>query len=104
MRQSPRFRSEQAETVFRKRRGCLMAGIPDLPRLGVVGVARSARCDASYAPMVPRARLNCLAHLLSLIPYDQGPRPKVAVPPRATEHEYDDEASLRGRRLVPERY
>ena len=54
--------------------------------------------------MVSRARLNCLAHLLSLIPYDKVPRPKVAVPPRATEHEYDDEASLRGRRFVPERY
>ena len=54
--------------------------------------------------MVPRARLNCLAHLLSLIPYDKVPRHKVAVPPRATEHEYDDEAPLRGRRFVPERY
>ena len=51
-----------------------------------------------------RARLNCLAHLLSLIPYDKVPRPKVAVPARATEHEYDDEAPLRGRRFVPERY
>ena len=50
-----------------------------------------------------RARLNCLAHLLSLIPYDKVPRPKMAVPPRATEHEYDDEASLRGRRFVPGR-
>jgi polyphosphate kinase 2 len=51
-----------------------------------------------------RARLNCIAHLLSLIPYDKVPRPKVSVPPRATEHEYDDEAPLRGRRFVPERY
>jgi len=51
-----------------------------------------------------RARLNCIAHLLSLIPYDKVPRPKVAVPARATEREYDDEAPLRGRRFVPERY
>ena len=51
-----------------------------------------------------RARLNCIAHLLSLIPYDKVPRPTVAVPPRVTEHAYDDEASLRGRRFVPERY
>ena len=51
-----------------------------------------------------RARLNCIAHLLSLIPYDQVPRTRVTVPERATEHAYDDEASLRGRRFVPERY
>jgi polyphosphate kinase 2 len=51
-----------------------------------------------------RARLNCIAHLLSLIPYDKVPRPKVAVPSRAAEHEYDDEAPLRSRRFVPERY
>jgi polyphosphate kinase len=51
-----------------------------------------------------RARLNCIAHLLSLIPYGKVPRPKVSVPVCATEHEYDDEAPLRGRRFVPERY
>jgi polyphosphate kinase len=51
-----------------------------------------------------RARLNCIAHLLSLIPYDQVPRTKVTVPERANERAYDDEASLRGRRFVPERY
>jgi polyphosphate kinase 2 len=51
-----------------------------------------------------RARLNCIAHLLSLIPYDKVPRQKVAVPARATEHAYDDEAPLRHRRFVPERY
>src|SRR5262249_22438019 len=51
-----------------------------------------------------RARLNCIAHLLSLIPYEKVPRTKAAVPGRATEHAYDDEASLRGRRFVPERY
>jgi polyphosphate kinase len=51
-----------------------------------------------------RARLNCIAHLLSLIPYDKVPRTKAAVPPHATEHEYDDEVPLRHRRFVPERY
>jgi polyphosphate kinase 2 len=51
-----------------------------------------------------RARLNCIAHLLSLIPYDKVPRSKVEVPARLTEHEYDDEAPLRRRRFVPERY
>jgi polyphosphate kinase 2 len=51
-----------------------------------------------------RARLNCIAHLLSLIPYEKVPRIKATVPARATEHAYDDEASLRGRQFVPERY
>jgi len=51
-----------------------------------------------------RARLNCIAHLLSLIPYDKVPRQKAAVPPRTTENEYDDEAPLRSRRFVPEKY
>ena len=52
-----------------------------------------------------RARLNCIAHLLSLIPYDKVPRPKkVEVPARASENKYDDEASLRDRRFVPEKY
>ena len=51
-----------------------------------------------------RARLNCIAHLLSLIPYEKVPRTKAAVPARATEHAYDDEAPLRHRRFVPERY
>jgi polyphosphate kinase 2 len=51
-----------------------------------------------------RARLNCIAHLLSLIPYDKVPRQKVAIPARDDEHEYDDEVSLRHRRFVLERY
>ena len=51
-----------------------------------------------------RARLNCIAHLLSLIPYDKVPRPKVKVPARATKDKYDDEAPLQGRRFVPEKY
>jgi hypothetical protein len=51
-----------------------------------------------------RACLNCIAHLLSLLPYDKVPRPKVKVPGRTTKDEYDDKAPLRGRRFVPERY
>jgi polyphosphate kinase len=51
-----------------------------------------------------RARLNCIAYLLSLIPYDKVPRSKVKVPARATKDKYDDGATLQGRRFVPERY
>ena len=51
-----------------------------------------------------RARLNCITHLLSLIPYDKVPRQKVKVPGRNTKDKYDDEATLQGRRFVPEKY
>jgi polyphosphate kinase len=51
-----------------------------------------------------RGRLNCIAHLLSLIPYKKVPRAKVKLPKRASKHRYDDHASLKGRRFVAERY
>jgi polyphosphate kinase 2 len=51
-----------------------------------------------------RARLNCIAHLLSLIPYKKAPREKVKLPKRISKGEYDDQATLKGRRFVPERY
>jgi polyphosphate kinase len=50
-----------------------------------------------------RARLNCIAHILSLIPYKKVPREKVKLPKRSDKHRYDDEASLKGRRFVAER-
>ena len=51
-----------------------------------------------------RARLNCISHLLSLIPYRQAPREKVKLAKRSMKDAYDDQASLKGRRFVPERY
>jgi polyphosphate kinase 2 len=51
-----------------------------------------------------RARLNCIAHLLSLIPYEEVPREKVKLPKRSDKGEYDDQATLRGRNFVPEKY
>jgi polyphosphate kinase len=51
-----------------------------------------------------RARLNCIAHLLKLIPYKKVEREKVKLPKRSKKHAYDDTASLDGRRFVPERY
>ena len=51
-----------------------------------------------------RARLNCLAHILSLIPYKKVPREKVKLPKRSMKSAYDDQAALRGRHFVPERY
>ena len=51
-----------------------------------------------------RARLNCIAHLLEQIPYKKVPRDKIKLPGRSKKHEYDDQASLKGRRFVPEKY
>jgi polyphosphate kinase 2 (PPK2 family) len=51
-----------------------------------------------------RARLNCLAHILSLLPYKKAPREKVKLPKRSMKNAYDDQASLRGRKFVPSKY
>lgn len=51
-----------------------------------------------------RARLNCITHLLSLIPYKKVPREKVKLPKRSNKGHYDDEASMKGRRFIPEKY
>lgn len=50
-----------------------------------------------------RARLNCIAHLLRLIPSKRVPREIVQLPDRSKKGAYDDRASLQGRRFVPER-
>ena len=51
-----------------------------------------------------RARLNCIAHLLTLIPCKKLPRQKVKLPERSMKGAYDDRVSLRGRKFVPEKY
>jgi polyphosphate kinase 2 (PPK2 family) len=51
-----------------------------------------------------RARLNCISHLLSLIPYKKLPRKKVKLPKRSSKNKYDDKETLKGRLFVPEVY
>ena len=51
-----------------------------------------------------RARLNCIAHILSSIPYKKIKRSKVRLSTRSTKNKYDDQASLRGRKFVAEHY
>lgn len=51
-----------------------------------------------------RARLNCITHLLEQIPYKKLPREKIKIPGRSKRSAYDDDASLKGRRFVPEKY
>jgi polyphosphate kinase len=51
-----------------------------------------------------RARLNCISHLLSFIPYGKTPRSKVKLPKRSNKGRYDDQESLKGRRFIPEQF
>jgi polyphosphate kinase 2 len=70
-----------------------------------------AATDTKHAPWhilnsddKKRARLNCIAHILSLVPYKKMPREKVKLPKRSKKHQYDDRATLKGRRFVEEKY
>ena len=49
-----------------------------------------------------RARLNCIAHLLSVIPYEAIPRKKVTLPKRQTADGYVEPDYPY--RFVPQRY
>jgi len=76
--------------------------------------ARDAMLDATDTDTAPwhivrsddkrRARLNTIAFLLTLIPHRRLKRDKVRLPRRSQKHAYDDEATLTGRRFVPERH
>jgi len=76
--------------------------------------ARDKMFEATDTPHAPwwvlrsddkkRARLNAIHHILKLIPYKKPPKTNVKLPPRSKKGAYDDEASLKGRRFVRERY
>jgi polyphosphate kinase 2 (PPK2 family) len=51
-----------------------------------------------------RARLNGIAHILSLIPYKRIKRPRAKLPKRSFKGKYDDSSSLTDRNFVPERF
>jgi len=51
-----------------------------------------------------RARLNCLAHILDLMPYKKVKQEKVKMVQRSMKHAYDDQKSLEGRKFVKEKY
>jgi polyphosphate kinase len=50
-----------------------------------------------------RARLNCISHLLEMIPYEKMPQEKAKLPDRSKNGAYDDRATLEGMRFVPEK-
>ena len=67
--------------------------------------------DTDYAPWhivrsddKKRARLNCISALLELIPYKKIKQIKVKLPKRSNKGHYDDQASMRGRNFVAERF
>ena len=51
-----------------------------------------------------RGRLNCISHILARIPYKKIAKDKVKLPKRSNSDKYDDQASLKGKRFVRERY
>jgi polyphosphate kinase 2 len=67
--------------------------------------------DSKHAPWYilrsddkKRARLNCLAHILNQLPYKKVPRDKVKLPKRSMKNAYNDQATLKGRKFIPEKY
>jgi polyphosphate kinase 2 len=67
--------------------------------------------DSKHAPWYilrsddkKRARLNCITHLLGQIPYKELSRGKIQLPKRSIKGAYDDQANLKGRKFVPEKY
>jgi len=50
------------------------------------------------------ARLNAISHVLSMVPYKKLTHTRVELPDRRNKGEYDDQASLKRRRFVKERY
>jgi polyphosphate kinase 2 len=50
------------------------------------------------------ARLNCIAHLLNQIPYEEVPREEVRLPDRDPKGAFDDRGTLASRTFVPERF
>ena len=76
--------------------------------------ARDAMLDATDSNYAPwhivrsddkrRARLNVIAHLLRQFDYHPVKRPKIELPSRKKKHAYDDEATMRHRRWIPEQY
>jgi polyphosphate kinase len=69
------------------------------------------RTDSKHAPWYivrsddkRRARLNCISHILKMIPYKRVSHAKVKLPKREHKRKYDDQAPLKGMKFVAERY
>jgi len=77
-------------------------------------LARDAMLAATDTEEVPwhivnntkkrEGRLNCISHLLSMIPYETFETEAVRLPARSKEFEYDDRAPMTGRKYIPNRF
>jgi len=47
-----------------------------------------------------KARLNCIEHILNMVPYGKIPQQKVKLGERSNKGKYDDSVGLKGRRVV----
>ena len=70
-----------------------------------------AATDTDFAPWhivkgndKKRARLNCISHFLSMIPHKEVSRKEVKLGKRNTKGAYDDQATLEGKRFIPEKF
>jgi polyphosphate kinase 2 len=88
--------------------------VESFPRWYAYSRARDLMLAATDTPDAPwhlvrsddkrRARLNLISHFLGLIPYEKVEREKVKLPKRSSKGQYDDQATLKGRKFVPEKY
>jgi polyphosphate kinase 2 len=73
--------------------------------------AMLAATDTEHAPWYlirsndkRRARLNLISHFLKLIPYEASAQRKVKLPTRDKSKAYDDEATIKDRRWIEEKF
>ena len=88
--------------------------LPSLEKWYAYSRARDRMLEATDSQHAPwyivrsdnkkRARLNCISHLLSLIPYKKLKRDEVKLPDRSKKYQYDDQATLKGKTFIPEKY
>jgi polyphosphate kinase 2 len=88
--------------------------LPSLEKWYEYSRARDRMLDATDTKHAPwhivrsdnkkAARLNCITHLLSVIPYKKLKREKVKLPDRSKKYKYDDQATMKGRKFIPEKY
>jgi polyphosphate kinase len=88
--------------------------LPSLEKWYEYSRARDRMLDATDTKHAPwylvrsdnkrQARLNCIKHLLSQIPYKKVAYKKVKLPKRSHKHQYDDQTTLKGRRFIREVY
>ena len=88
--------------------------LPSRSRWYAYSRARDLMMDATHTDAEPwhivraddkkRARLNCISHLLTLIPYKKVHKKSVKLPKVSGQGAYDDQATMKDRRFLPEKF